>query len=188
MISNNGHAPAFNVTPGTLPAIVHDAGGRLDSPQWDKVAPVLAEGTGSMIITHDHTGQGKSNDLPCPWLVKDAPPLTRTLRIPWPRELQYVPVDMAQSQPAGTEEHFVWQPPIRSSDTCTLQGISGFTTRHTHSLAGRSGLRPRYFPGRRAGSAASAASRVRRGFGRLMQVGLPQRPVPEARNLPPGAI
>lgn len=49
MISNNGHAPAFNVTPGTLPAIVHDAGGGLDSPQWDKVAPVLAEDTGSMI-------------------------------------------------------------------------------------------------------------------------------------------
>lgn len=72
MISHNGHDLAFHVTPGDLPAIVLDAGGGLDSSEWDATAPALAEATGSMVITYDRAGEGQSGEVPGPWKVEDA--------------------------------------------------------------------------------------------------------------------
>ncbi|WP_405751003.1 alpha/beta hydrolase [Streptomyces sp. NBC_01411] len=72
MISNNGHKLAFNVTPGHLPAIVLDAGGGLDSSQWQKIAPALARKTGSEIITYDRSGIGQSDEVVGAWNPQNA--------------------------------------------------------------------------------------------------------------------
>ncbi|WP_405944650.1 alpha/beta fold hydrolase [Streptomyces sp. NBC_00932] len=72
MISNNGHKLAFHVTPGHLPAIVLDAGGGLDSSQWQKIAPALARKTGSEIITYDRSGIGQSDEVVGAWNPQNA--------------------------------------------------------------------------------------------------------------------
>ncbi|WP_370105549.1 alpha/beta fold hydrolase [Streptacidiphilus sp. BW17] len=72
MITNQGHKLAFYVTPGRLPAIVLDAGGGLDASYWNKIVPVLAEDTGSEIITYDRSGEGRSSDVPGPWRAQNA--------------------------------------------------------------------------------------------------------------------
>ncbi|WP_024796671.1 alpha/beta fold hydrolase [Tomitella biformata] len=72
LISNNGHELAFQVIPGQSPAIVLDAGGGLDSSEWDTIAPKLAQSTGSMVITYDRAGEGRSDEVPGPWKVEDA--------------------------------------------------------------------------------------------------------------------
>lgn len=72
MVGANGHKLAFYVTPGTLPAIVLDAGGGLDASEWKKVAPRLAAKTGSEVITYDRAGAGKSDDVDGPWRAPEA--------------------------------------------------------------------------------------------------------------------
>jgi pimeloyl-ACP methyl ester carboxylesterase len=72
MISNGDHSLAFYVTPGRLPAIVLDAGGGEDSSYWKEMAPALAKKTGSMIVTYDRGGMGKSDEVPGPWKVENA--------------------------------------------------------------------------------------------------------------------
>ncbi|WP_215910193.1 alpha/beta fold hydrolase [Streptacidiphilus fuscans] len=72
MVTNQGHKLAFYVTPGRLPAIVLDAGGGLDASYWNKIVPVLAEDTGSEIITYDRSGEGRSSDVPGPWQAQNA--------------------------------------------------------------------------------------------------------------------
>ncbi len=72
MISNQGHKLAFHVTPGKQPAIVLDAGGGLDSSYWKDIVPVLAQKTGSEIITYDREGMGASDPVPGPWKVQNA--------------------------------------------------------------------------------------------------------------------
>ncbi|MDF2258580.1 alpha/beta fold hydrolase [Streptantibioticus ferralitis] len=72
MITNDGHKLAFYVTPGHLPAIVLDAGGGLDASYWKKVAPGIAQQTGSEVITYDRSGEGRSSDVPGPWKAQNA--------------------------------------------------------------------------------------------------------------------
>ncbi|MGH3448811.1 MAG: alpha/beta fold hydrolase [Nocardioidaceae bacterium] len=72
MLSVNGHKLAFYVTPGHLPAIVLDAGGGMDASEWKKVAPELAEQTGSKVITYDRAGEGRSEEVSGPWRAADA--------------------------------------------------------------------------------------------------------------------
>jgi pimeloyl-ACP methyl ester carboxylesterase len=72
MITSQGHKLAFHVTPGHLPAIVLDAGGGLDSSYWKNIAPTLATGTGSEVITYDREGMGASDPVPGPWKVQNA--------------------------------------------------------------------------------------------------------------------
>lgn len=72
MITNQGHRLAFHVTPGRGPTIVLDAGGGLDSSYWKDIAPVLAQQTGSEIITYDRAGMGASDAVPGPWKVQSA--------------------------------------------------------------------------------------------------------------------
>ncbi|MER6383654.1 alpha/beta hydrolase [Streptomyces sp. NPDC001250] len=72
MITNGGHKLAFYVTPGHLPAVVLDAGGGLDASYWKKVAPVIAQRTGSEVITYDRSGEGRSSDVPGPWKAQNA--------------------------------------------------------------------------------------------------------------------
>ncbi|MDL4775818.1 MULTISPECIES: alpha/beta fold hydrolase [Thermomonosporaceae] len=72
MIANGDHNLAFNVVPGRLPAVVLDAGGGEDSSYWTKLAPVLAQKTGSMVVTYDRAGLGKSDEVPGPWKVENA--------------------------------------------------------------------------------------------------------------------
>jgi len=68
MVANKGHKLAFYVTPGRLPPLVLDAGGGLDASYWNNLVPVLATKTnGSMIITYDRAGMGRSDEVPGPW-------------------------------------------------------------------------------------------------------------------------
>lgn len=72
MISRAGHRLAFHVIDGHRPAIVLDAGGGEDSSHWKDLAPVLAEQTGSMVVSYDRAGLGESDEVPGPWKVQDA--------------------------------------------------------------------------------------------------------------------
>jgi pimeloyl-ACP methyl ester carboxylesterase len=72
MVTNQGHQVAFHVTPGTKPAIVLDAGGGEDSSYWKNLVPVLAQKTGSEIITYDREGMGASDPVAGPWKVQNA--------------------------------------------------------------------------------------------------------------------
>jgi len=72
LVSNGGHRLAFHVTPGHQPVIVLDAGGGMDSSYWKDLVPVLAERTGSEIVTYDRAGLGASDEVPGPWKVDDA--------------------------------------------------------------------------------------------------------------------
>jgi pimeloyl-ACP methyl ester carboxylesterase len=68
----NGHRMAFHVTPGHLPIIVLDAGGGLDSSQWNAIVPSLHRRTGSEIITYDRAGMGASEQVDGPWNLASA--------------------------------------------------------------------------------------------------------------------
>lgn len=72
MITDHGHKVAFHVIPGSLPAIVLDAGGGADSTYWKDIAPALAKSTGSEVITYDREGMGASDEVPGPWKVQNA--------------------------------------------------------------------------------------------------------------------
>jgi pimeloyl-ACP methyl ester carboxylesterase len=72
LINCGGHKIAFHARPGSLPAIVLDAGGGLDSSYWDSLVPQLAKRTGSMIITYDRAGMGESDEVPGPWSPRSA--------------------------------------------------------------------------------------------------------------------
>lgn len=72
MIANGDHSLAFHVTPGHLPALVLDAGGGEDSSYWKTMAPELAKKTGSMVVTYDRAGMGKSDEVPGAWKVENA--------------------------------------------------------------------------------------------------------------------
>ncbi|NNC11369.1 alpha/beta hydrolase [Planctomonas sp. JC2975] len=61
MIENDGHRIAFHVTPGSLPAVVLDAGGGADSSYWNILVPLLSAATGSEIVTYDREGMGGSD-------------------------------------------------------------------------------------------------------------------------------
>jgi pimeloyl-ACP methyl ester carboxylesterase len=53
----------FRVYPGSLPAVLLEAGGGADASYWDGLAPAIACETGASIITYDRAGYGES-DLP----------------------------------------------------------------------------------------------------------------------------
>lgn len=72
LIKCAGHKLAFHITPGSLPAIVLDAGGGNDSSYWNSLVPQLAQRTGSMIITYDRAGMGDSDEVPGPWSPRSA--------------------------------------------------------------------------------------------------------------------
>ncbi|WP_432888213.1 alpha/beta fold hydrolase [Kribbella sp. CA-245084] len=72
MVSNGGHRLAFQVIPGSQPAVVLDAGGGADSTYWKELAPELAKETGAEVITYDREGMGASDDVPGPWKVQNA--------------------------------------------------------------------------------------------------------------------
>lgn len=71
-VSTNGHELAFYVRSGRSPAIVLDSGGGKDASEWKKVAPLLANKTGSKVITYDRAGEGKSDEVPGPWRAQKA--------------------------------------------------------------------------------------------------------------------
>jgi pimeloyl-ACP methyl ester carboxylesterase len=72
MIARAGHKTAFHVQQGSLPIIVLDAGGGLDSTYWNTLVPELVKRTGCKIITYDRAGFGRSDDVPGPWSVQSA--------------------------------------------------------------------------------------------------------------------
>jgi pimeloyl-ACP methyl ester carboxylesterase len=72
MIPRAGHKIAFHIRRGSLPVIVLDAGGGLDSTYWNALVPELAKRTGCKIITYDRAGFGRSDDVPGPWSVQSA--------------------------------------------------------------------------------------------------------------------
>lgn len=72
LVSVNGRKMAFSVTPGRLPAIVLDAGGGMDSSEWRKVVPELANRTGAEVIAYDRAGEGASDEAPGPWRADNA--------------------------------------------------------------------------------------------------------------------
>ncbi len=53
----------FRIIPGEGPAILLEAGGGMDSSEWNALAPRLAQETGATVIAYDRAGFGKS-DLP----------------------------------------------------------------------------------------------------------------------------
>jgi pimeloyl-ACP methyl ester carboxylesterase len=53
----------FKVIKGSSLNILLEAGGGMDSTEWTKIAPVLAQKTGATVISYDRAGFGKS-DLP----------------------------------------------------------------------------------------------------------------------------
>lgn len=71
-LSIRGHHLTFHVLPGSLPALVLDAGGGADSSYWDSILPELAKRTGSEIITYDRAGFGASDEVPPPYKIEDA--------------------------------------------------------------------------------------------------------------------
>jgi pimeloyl-ACP methyl ester carboxylesterase len=72
MIPRAGHKIAFHIRQGSLPVIVLDAGGGLDSSYWNTLVPELAKRTGCKIITYDRAGFGSSDEVPGPWSVQSA--------------------------------------------------------------------------------------------------------------------
>src|SRR5580698_9637286 len=78
MIARAGHKIAFHIQQGSLPVIILDAGGGLDSTYWDTLVPELARRTGSKVITYDRAGFGKSDDVSGDWNVHSA---TRDLEV-----------------------------------------------------------------------------------------------------------
>ena len=68
----HGHHLTFHVLPGSLPALVLDAGGGADSSDWNSILPELAKRTGSQIITYDRAGFGTSDEVPPPYKIEDA--------------------------------------------------------------------------------------------------------------------
>jgi pimeloyl-ACP methyl ester carboxylesterase len=57
------HRLNFQVIQGGRPTILLEAGGGMDSRQWNALAPQLAETTGATVVSYDRAGFGKS-DLP----------------------------------------------------------------------------------------------------------------------------
>jgi pimeloyl-ACP methyl ester carboxylesterase len=72
MIARAGHKIAFHIQQGSLPILVLDAGGGMDSTYWNDLAPQLAKRTGCKIITYDRAGFGHSDEVPGPWSVQSA--------------------------------------------------------------------------------------------------------------------
>jgi pimeloyl-ACP methyl ester carboxylesterase len=72
MIPRDGHNIAFHILQGSLPVIVLDAGGGLDSSYWNALVPELAKRTGCKIITYDRAGFGRSDEVQGPWSVLSA--------------------------------------------------------------------------------------------------------------------
>src|SRR5580658_5208174 len=72
MIPRDGHNIAFHIQQGSLPVIVLDAGGGLDSSYWSALVPQLAKRTECEIITYDRAGFGRSDEVPGPWSVLSA--------------------------------------------------------------------------------------------------------------------
>jgi pimeloyl-ACP methyl ester carboxylesterase len=72
MIERAGHNIAFHIHQGSLPVIVLDAGGGLDSSYWNTLIPELTKRTGCKIITYDRAGFGRSDEVPGPWSVHSA--------------------------------------------------------------------------------------------------------------------
>jgi pimeloyl-ACP methyl ester carboxylesterase len=72
MIARADHKIAFHIQQGSLPVIVLDAGGGLDSTYWNTLVPELAKRTGCKIITYDRAGFGGSDEVPGPWNLQSA--------------------------------------------------------------------------------------------------------------------
>jgi pimeloyl-ACP methyl ester carboxylesterase len=72
IIPRAGHETAFHIQQGSLPVIVLDAGGGLDSAYWNALVPELAKRTGCKIITYDRAGFGGSDEVPGAWNVQSA--------------------------------------------------------------------------------------------------------------------
>jgi CubicO group peptidase (beta-lactamase class C family)/pimeloyl-ACP methyl ester carboxylesterase len=53
----------FKVIKGNNLTVLLEAGGGMDSKEWDKLAPVFAQETGATVVSYDRAGFGKS-DLP----------------------------------------------------------------------------------------------------------------------------
>lgn len=57
----------FNVIAGGSLTILCESGGGMDSREWTRLAPVLAQKTGATVVSYDRAGFGKSDlpDIPC---------------------------------------------------------------------------------------------------------------------------
>jgi len=81
LVDVGGYKLNFRIIPGQGPAILLEAGGGMDSTEWDALAPRIARETGATVIAYDRAGFGKS-DLPetkCD-LREDTAALWRALR------------------------------------------------------------------------------------------------------------
>jgi len=63
MVDVGGYKLNFRIIPGHGQAILLEAGGGMDSTEWNVLAPRLARETGATVIAYDRAGFGKS-DLP----------------------------------------------------------------------------------------------------------------------------
>jgi pimeloyl-ACP methyl ester carboxylesterase len=63
LVDVEGYSLNFRIIPGHGQAILLEAGGGMDSTEWNALAPRLARETGATVIAYDRAGFGKS-DLP----------------------------------------------------------------------------------------------------------------------------
>jgi len=63
LIDVGGYNLNFRIIRGEGPTILLEAGGGMDSTEWEALAPRLAQETGATVISYDRAGFGKS-DLP----------------------------------------------------------------------------------------------------------------------------
>jgi len=67
MIKVGKYSLNFQVIKGGSLTILLEAGGGMDSTEWSKLAPVLAQKTGATVVSYDRAGFGKSDlpEIPC---------------------------------------------------------------------------------------------------------------------------
>lgn len=81
LVDTGSYKLNFRIIPGRGPTILLESGGGMDSSEWDRLAPRLAEVTGATVVAYDRAGFGKS-DLPASKydLGEDTAALWRALR------------------------------------------------------------------------------------------------------------
>jgi pimeloyl-ACP methyl ester carboxylesterase len=63
LISVGDYSLYFRVIPGSGPTILLEAGGGMDSSEWENLSPEIARKTGATVVSYDRAGFGQS-DLP----------------------------------------------------------------------------------------------------------------------------
>lgn len=67
LIDAGSYRLLFRVIPGKDPVILLEAGGGMDSGEWQALAPRIAQATGATVVAYDRPGFGGSDlpDIPC---------------------------------------------------------------------------------------------------------------------------